>query len=1139
MTSQIFKLFSSNLNTCRDAKTRSGILDILKNHQPDIWMMQEVNVNSEEMSSLVQHCGYNAECNITADDENTRGTAIVWKQSIELKNIFTVEECRVQTAQLGSLNLVNVYAPSGQGNKYSRMEFYGQTIMRIYRSAYPCIPLLAGDFNCVLGAKDARNNAAQKKCEALRTLVKNFNLTDAFRHFSPNVVEYTFHRSNSASRLDRFYVPDFMVSKLQSAKHHPQSFSDHCIAEIQLEIPDVTKISHVGNSRSSYWKLNVGIFDDDFEENFRTVYEKSKEKLDQYGDIADWWDMWCKPMIRTFCKNYSIQKSYERKSTKIFLYNQLKQALNIGPYSEVLRIKSEINKILLFEATGIKIRSRFQENAELERASLFHMNREIKKGKENNAEMLKIGPPGNQYIEKNHLKCRDEILKYFSALFSGRLGINGEIFELPFEMDITNENEFINDDLGKLSEFDKEALEKVFSDEELKECIKDLPRNKSPGIDGLSFELYKEIFPFIKEDYLSVQNCITERESLTSGMRQGVTRLVPKINDDVPTVEQLRPISMQISDYGIRNRMFAARLSRLMPSILKSGQLCNHDEKNILFGITNLISIIEHASKENKQAAIASFDMDHAFDRSFIPYILKVMKRMNFGDKFIRLIKDSHQDISTRFILNGLTKAILLTFSFRQGDAISMLLYLIYIEPLLVKLGKELKGFKMPDFTEVDNDYCDDVEIVIEEENDLLVAVEIFRKFGELSGAKLNCSRKSKIMGLGPWRNRETWPIPWLRVEKSLKIFGIMIFPSYQEILEENWKTLFEKFRGTLYSWNLRSLDSFQQRVDVVQIFGTSKLWYLCQILPLPSKYAAKIENVLKKFIWAGKLEKLALDETKSSRLEGGLGVVCIRSKSDALFLRQTCRMLANPESNSYKHIKYWVGENMADAIPDMGAGAHAHHESQYFSHLKSLFVESHTLKIVDVEDLNSVPAKTIYADFTSSFPPPKVTYKYSELPWDDIWARLNHPVLTSPLRDIMFLLIHNCLPTRDRLLRLNMCGSAACPKLDGIEDTEHLFTACIRSQAAWAWIRKKVQDLMPDWVHQFPSNFELIHLAYEALLDGEVLWLVAHYCGYVWDQKTQHGKNFRIDVDKLRTHLQDLYVQNQLSQNPLAYIPF
>ena len=100
----------------------------------------------------------------------------------------------------------------------------------------------------------------------------------------------------------------------------------------------------------------------------------------------------------------------QTNDTKSFLYNQLKLALNVGPYSEVLRIKSEINNILLFESTGIKIRSRFQENAELEKASLFHMNREIKKGKENNAEALKVGPPGNQTTEIDHGKCKNEVL---------------------------------------------------------------------------------------------------------------------------------------------------------------------------------------------------------------------------------------------------------------------------------------------------------------------------------------------------------------------------------------------------------------------------------------------------------------------------------------------------------------------------------------------------------------------------------------------------------------------------------------------------------------------------------------------------------------------------------------------------------
>ena len=122
------------------------------------------------------------------------------------------------------------------------------------------------------------------------------------------------------------------------------------------------------------------------------------------------------------------------------------------------------------------------------------------------------------------------------------------------------------------------------------------------------------------------------------------------------------------------------------------------------------------------------------------------------------------------------------------------------------------------------------------------------------------------------------------------------------------------------------------------------KLWYVCQVLPLPIKIAAKFESLVRKFIWTGKLEKLALDEIKISREEGGLNVVCIRSKADALFLRQTCRLLASSQFNSYKHVRYWIGMHMANVIPDMGIGDHADIVQEYFQHLKRLFLEAHAL---------------------------------------------------------------------------------------------------------------------------------------------------------------------------------------------------
>ena len=68
-------------------------------------------------------------------------------------------------------------------------------------------------------------------------------------------------------------------------------------------------------------------------------------------------------------------------------------------------------------------------------------------------------------------------------------------------------------------------------------------------------------------------------------------------------------------------------------------------------------------------------------------------------------------------------------------------------------------------------------------------------------------------------------------------------------------------------------------------------------------------------------------------------------------------------------------------------------------------------MNIINVERLNLIPAKQIYEDYTFTFPPPKVIYRHSDLPWEDIWRRLNRPILESLMKDILFTLLILILP--------------------------------------------------------------------------------------------------------------------------------
>ena len=195
--------------------------------------------------------------------------------------------------------------------------------------------------------------------------------------------------------------------------------------------------------------------------------------------------------------------------------------------------------------------------------------------------------------------------------------------------------------------------------------------------------------------------------------------------------------------------------------------------------------------------------MFKAYDRVMLDYLVKVMAAMKFPAVFIQWIEMLHKDATTSFLLNFLTKPMKVLFSIRQGDPLSMLLYIIYIEPLLLMIARSTKGLSMSSFVQKDEDYCDDLNFLSESESDLILIDEIFVKFEDISGAILSRSMKSKVMGLGPWKNREQWPLQWLQPKNELKIFGFQITPVYKKTLERCWSECFTKFLGLPDSWKL------------------------------------------------------------------------------------------------------------------------------------------------------------------------------------------------------------------------------------------------------------------------------------------------------------------------------------------------
>ena len=109
-------------------------------------------------------------------------------------------------------------------------------------------------------------------------------------------------------------------------------------------------------------------------------------------------------------------------------------------------------------------------------------------------------------------------------------------------------------------------------------------------MDGLTYEFYKTTFDVIQEDFLEVLQCLLNRKKIVDSNMEGVTRLDRKV-DGLPSVDELRPITLLNANYKILSKWFVKRMKPVLHYIIKSGQLCIVG-KNIHFGVSNILSSI-------------------------------------------------------------------------------------------------------------------------------------------------------------------------------------------------------------------------------------------------------------------------------------------------------------------------------------------------------------------------------------------------------------------------------------------------------------------------------------------------------------------------------------------------------------------
>ena len=196
-------------------------------------------------------------------------------------------------------------------------------------------------------------------------------------------------------------------------------------------------------------------------------------------------------------------------------------------------------------------------------------------------------------------------------------------------------------------------LEKRIEIEEIKNTVKQLKNNKSPGIDGLPAEFYKIFWNDIKDILFESFNFSIYSGKISISKRQGVISLLPKPDKDPHYLKNWRPISLLTTDYKILSSTIAARLKNKLQNLIHTDQTGFLKGRYIGENVRNVINIIDYIEKENMSGIILTIDYEKAFDKIEWNFILKTLKYFNFGNAFINLVKLLYTDISSCCVNNG------------------------------------------------------------------------------------------------------------------------------------------------------------------------------------------------------------------------------------------------------------------------------------------------------------------------------------------------------------------------------------------------------------------------------------------------------------------------------------------------------
>ena len=321
-------------------------------------------------------------------------------------------------------------------------------------------------------------------------------------------------------------------------------------------------------------------------------------------------------------------------------------------------------------------------------------------------------------------------------------------------------------DFPRLGAAESASCEGVVTECEVRDALKQVGLNKSPGLYGLPNEVYLRLLHMFAPILTDMFNHWFAQRAILGSVTKGVITLLKKGGKHVwEGLDDYRPITLLNTELKILAQVLANRLQIVISDLIGLEQTYVVKGRSIQDNL-HLIREVLEGIENGTEAALISLGQSKAFDRVDHRFLTTVLETARFQPEFRRWINMMYHNPQTVVQVNGRrSRAFAIERSVWLGCPLSPLLYVLALEPLLRRHRDErtnpaLHGIPFASSLSARvSAFADDITVFVSRRQVIKAVKKAIGEYERIAGAKVNFD-KSKGLRFGAWRGRGTLPGP-------------------------------------------------------------------------------------------------------------------------------------------------------------------------------------------------------------------------------------------------------------------------------------------------------------------------------------------------------------------------------------------